>query len=160
MSLLAGLLRRIERVAPSHTIRPVPVEESVPGYRVAIVCVGIAFTLTGLYMGSEIAAELGWRQGVLAGVVGGMIVNGVLMPDLTRYSRSVLDCAIISVAGNGIANGAMLILAMLPALAFREIDPMKYMALLNLLLVAGDGVQPAHQRQRSDRLRLRGRCRP
>ncbi len=278
-----GLLRRIERVAPSHTQQPVPMEESVPAHRVAIVCVGIAFTLTGLYMGSEIALELGWRRGVMAAVVGsiilavmsipaaivgartrlstymivrhvfgeagsrivnavlalvligwyavtaelfgrtcyltlhqyfphspipmgvftvgcsllvvattvfgfralerlslvvapmlvaltlyialqavvrvpwqtiassagtapdlgrgisavvgGMIVNVVLMPDLTRYSKSVLDCAVISVTGNGLANGAMVVLAMLPALAFGEIDPMKYMALLGLSLV-------------------------
>ena len=280
---LRGLLRRIERAAPSHTTHPVPVEESVAAHRVMIVCVGIAFTLTGLYMGSEIALELGWRRGVIAAivgsvilgvmsipaaivgartrystymivrrvfgevgsrvvnavlalvligwyavtaelfgrtcyltlhqyfpdspipmafftvgcsflvivttvfgfraldrlslvvapmlvaltvyiavqaamhvtwhtitahtgtapdigrgisaVVGGMIVNVVLMPDLTRYSRSVLDCAIISVGGNGIANGAMVILAMVPALAFGEIDPMKYMALLELTMV-------------------------
>lgn len=279
---LGRLFRRIEAVAPSHTTRPVPMEESVPAHRVAIVCIGIAFTLTGLYMGSEIGLELGWRKGVIAAVagslilavmsipaaivgartrlstymivrhvfgpvgsravnavlalvligwyavtaelfgrtcfltvqqyfphatlpmgaytvacslvviattvfgfksldrlsllvapllvaltvivamralahvpwqaisskagtlpdlgrgisavVGGMIVNVVLMPDLTRYSRSTLDCALISVTGNGVANGAMLVLAMLPALAFGEIDPMKYMALLQLAL--------------------------
>ena len=284
LSPLGRLLRHIERVAPSHTVLPVPTEESVPGYRVAIVCVGIAFTLTGLYMGSEIAAELGWRRGVLAAVVGsvilaamsipaavvgaqtrlstymivrhvfgangsrivnavlalvlvgwyavtaelfgrtcyltvqqylphsqvpmaaytigcsllvvattvfgfraldrlsllvapllvaltawvafrslghaswqsvasstgtapdlgrgisavvgGMIVNVVLMPDLTRYSRTVLDCALISVVGNGVANGVMLVLAMIPAIAFGELDPMKYMALLGLVPVA------------------------
>jgi cytosine permease len=71
----------------------------------------------------------------ISAVVGGMIVNVVLMPDLTRYSRSVLDCAVISVTGNGIANGVMVVLAMVPALAFAEIDPMKYMALLDLTLV-------------------------
>ncbi len=282
VAALSRLFRHIENVAPSHTTRPVPMEESVAAHRVAIVCIGIAFTLTGLYMGSEIALELGWRKGVVAAVVGsvilavmsipaaivgartrlstymvvrhvfgtggsrvvnavlalvligwyavtaelfgrtcyltvhqyfphspvpmgaftvacsllvmattvfgfrsldrlsllvapllvaltayvamravahvpwrqisgstgslpdlgrgisavvgGMIVNVVLMPDLTRYSRSVLDCAVISVTGNGIANGAMLVLAMLPALAFGEIDPMKYMALLDLVL--------------------------
>lgn len=284
MNPLTNLLRHIERVAPAHTAQPVPLEESVAGYRVAIVCVGIAFTLTGLYMGSEIAAELGWHRGVIAAVVGsiilatmsipaavvgartrlstymivrhvfgdrgsrvvnavlalvligwyavtaelfgrtcyltvqnyfphaavpmgaytvgcslvviattvfgfraldrlslliapllvaltayvalravghvpwesiasspgttrdlgrgisavvgGMIVNVVLMPDLTRYSRTVFDCAVISVAGNGVANGVMLVLAMLPALAFGELDPMKYMGLLDLVLVA------------------------
>lgn len=284
MNPFARFLRHIERVAPAHTVKPVPLEESVAGYRVAIVCVGIAFTLTGLYMGSEIADELGWRRGVIAAVigsvilatmsipaavvgartrlstymivrhvfgdrgsravnavlalvligwyavtaelfgrtcylavqnyfpgaavpmsvytvgcslvvvattvfgfraldklslliapllvaltayvawraihhgswqviansagttrdlgrgisavVGGMIVNVVLMPDLTRYSRTVFDCAVISVAGNGVANGVMLVLAMLPALAFGELDPMKYMGLLGLVMVA------------------------
>jgi cytosine permease len=271
-------------VAPAHSTAPVPLEESVAGYRVAIVCIGVAFTLTGLYMGSEIGLALGWRRGVraaiigsailsamsipaaivgartrlstymivrnvfgrrgsqavnlvlatvligwyavtaelfgrtcylaisqhapqlavsphvytivcsllvivttifgfqalnrlsllvapllvaltvfvayqalqhaswsaistsagadpdlnfgISAVVGGMIVNVVLMPDLTRYSRTALDCALISVTGNGIANGVMLVLAMLPALAFGEQDPMKYMALLGLASVA------------------------
>jgi cytosine permease len=281
--VFSGLLRRIERVAPAHSLSPVPMEESVPAHRVAIVCIGIAFTLTGLYMGSEIALELGWRGGVIAAtagsiilavmsipaaivgartrlssymivrhvfgeagsriinavlalvligwyavtaelfgrtcyltvqqyfphspipmgvftvgcsllviattvfgfralnrlslivapmlvaltvyvavqavhhvpwavitsragsshdlgrgisaVVGSMIVNVVLMPDLTRYSKSALDCAVISVTGNGISNGAMVVLAMVPALAFSEIDPMKYMAILGLVMV-------------------------
>jgi cytosine permease len=284
MSIVASLLRRLEQVAPAHPTAPVPLEESVAGYRVAIVCIGVAFTLTGLYMGSEIGLALGWRRGVraaiigsailsamsipaaivgartrlstymivrnvfgrggsravnlvlamvligwyavtaelfgrtcylaigqyaphlsvsphvytivcsvlviittvfgfqalnrlsllvapllvvltgfvayqalqhaswsaismsagtdpdlslgISAVVGGMIVNVVLMPDLTRYSRTALDCALISVTGNGIANGVMLVLAMLPALAFSEQDPMKYMALLGLASVA------------------------
>lgn len=282
--MVAELLKRLEQVAPAHPHAPVPLDESVAGYRVAVVCIGIAFTLTGLYMGSEIGLFLGWRRGVraaiigstilaamsipasivgartrlstymivrnvfgrggsravnlvlalvligwyavtaelfgrtcylaisqyapqwafsphlytivcsllvtvttifgfraldrlsllvapllvvltvfvayqalkhtswtaistsvgtdpdmslgISAVVGGMIVNVVLMPDLTRYSRTVLDCALISVTGNGIANGVMLVLAMLPALAFGEQDPMKYMALLGLGAVA------------------------
>ena len=284
VSMLADLFGRLEQVAPAHPHAPVPLEESVPGYRVAVVCIGIAFTLTGLYMGSEIGLALGWHRGVraaiigstilaamsipaaivgsrtrlstymivrnvfgrggsravnlvlavvligwyavtaelfgrtcylaisqyapqlavsphiytivcsllvivttifgfraldrlsllvapllvaltvfvayqslkhaswaaistsvgtdpdmnlgISAVVGGMIVNVVLMPDLTRYSRTALDCALISVTGNGIANGVMLVLAMLPALAFGEQDPMKYMALLGLAGVA------------------------
>jgi cytosine permease len=278
------LLQRLEQIAPAHSMQPVPAAESVPGYRVAIICVGIAFTLTGLYMGSEIGLEMGWRHGVYAAVVGsiilavmsipaaivgartrlstymivrnvfglqgsrvvnfvlalvligwyavtaelfgrtcyltvvqyfpglaipayvytiaasllvtfttvfgfraldrlsmlvapllvvltvfvayqslghatwsavaaragtgtdlgrgisavvgGMIVNVVLMPDLTRYSRNAMDCALISVTGNGVANGVMLVLAMIPALAFAEQDPMKYLAHLHLVLVA------------------------
>jgi cytosine permease len=72
----------------------------------------------------------------ISAVIGGMIVNVVLMPDITRYSRSTLDCALISVAGNGLGAGAAIVLAMLPALAFHEIDPMKYMATLGLVGVA------------------------
>lgn len=284
MSWLGDLLRRVEAAAPAHSAVPVPASQSVPAYRVALVCTSVAFTLTGLYMGSEIAAEIGWRRGVLASivgsliltamsipasvmgartrlstymivryvfgplgsrvvnavlavvligwfavtaeffgrtcfltvlqyfpqthvppqaytlvccllviattvfgfraldriallvapllvaftiyvahralqhaswsvlnaatgtdvdlgrgisaVVGGMVVNVVLMPDLTRYSRTITDCVVISVTGNGIANGLMLILAMIPALAFGEQDPMKYMALLGLVPLA------------------------
>lgn len=284
MSILRSLLSRVEQIAPAHTTTPVPEDQSVPAYRVAIVCIGVAFTLTGLYMGSEIGLALGLKGGIdaaiigsvilsvmsipaaivgartrlstymivqsvfglrgsravnfvlaivligwyavtaelfgrtcyltvaqyfphagmppqvytiacslvvtattvfgfraldrlsllvapllvaltlyvayraldhaswssiaavkgtdldlsrgISAVVGGMVVNVVLMPDLTRYSRTALDCALISVSGNGVANGGMLVLAMLPALAFGEQDPMKYMAVLNLTSIA------------------------
>ncbi len=72
----------------------------------------------------------------ISAVIGGMIINVVLMPDLTRYSRSTFDCILISVTGNGLGAGGALILAMLPALAFHEVDPMKYMATLGLVGVA------------------------
>jgi cytosine permease len=72
----------------------------------------------------------------ISAVIGGMIVNVVLMPDVTRYSRSTFDCALISVTGNGIGAGGALILAMLPALAFHEGDPMRYMATLGLVGIA------------------------
>jgi cytosine permease len=72
----------------------------------------------------------------ISAVIGGWIVNVVLMPDVTRYSRSTLECAVISFVGNGVGAALMLVLAMIPALAFREIDPMKYMAVLGLVGVA------------------------
>lgn len=281
---MAEALRELDGAAQSHSTSPVPDEQSVPGYRVAIVCVAIAFTLTSLYSGAALAQELGLRLGVwavvagsailsvmsipaaivgartrlstymivqnvfgtvgskfvnvvlaivllgwyavtaelfgrtcfltvaeyfpnaplpptaytiacsvvvtattifgfkaierlslfvapllvvltvhvahlalrhstlaamvgipgtdpdlgrgISAVVGGMIVNVVLMPDITRYSRTTFDCALISVTGNGVGAGGALILAMLPALAFAEQDPMKYMAALSLVGVA------------------------
>ena len=83
--------------------------------------------------GTDIEPDLG--RGISA-VVGGMIVNVVLMPDMTRYSRTVFDCALISVTGNGVGSGVALVLAMLPALAFGEQDPMKYMSALHLVGIA------------------------
>ena len=80
-------------------------------------------------------AHVDFGTGVSA-VIGAVIVNVVLIPDLTRYSRSTLDCVVISFAGNGVGVCAALILAMIPALAFHEIDPMKYMAILGLVGVA------------------------
>jgi len=72
----------------------------------------------------------------VSAVIGGWIVNVVLMPDVTRYSRSTFECAVISFVGNGVGAAGALILAMLPALAFGQIDPMRYMAVLGLVGVA------------------------
>lgn len=72
----------------------------------------------------------------ISAVIGAMIVGVVLMPDITRYSRSTFDCALISITGNGLGAGGALILAMVPALAFHEVDPMKYMAALGVVGVA------------------------
>ncbi len=284
MKALRQALRRLDGVAQANATTPVPFEETVPGHRIALICIGISFTLTTLYTGSALAATLGLRTGILAvvvgslllavmsvpaallgartrlstymivrhvfgpngaravnavlalvllgwyavtaelfgrtffvtvasalpalawpqgvwtvacsmavvattifgfraidrlslaiapllvaltawvawrslahaswttlmavpgtkvnlgtgisAVIGGMIVNVVLMPDITRYARSALDCAVISITGNGIGAGGALVLAMIPALAFGEQDPMKYMAALGLVGVA------------------------
>jgi len=280
---LRNALGRLDAVAQAHSTAPVPESQSVPGYRVALICVGIAFTLTALYVGSDLALTLGLGSAIratligslvlcvmsvpaavvgartrlstymivnnvfgvtgarfvnfvlalvllgwysvtaelfgrtcyltaadyvssappqwvftvacsalvtattvfgfraidrlsllvapllvvltsyvayralehvhwaalmaipgtqvdlstgISAVIGGMIVNVVLMPDVTRYSRSTFDCALISVTGNGIGAGGALILAMLPALAFHEEDPMRYMATLGLVGIA------------------------
>jgi len=87
-------------------------------------------TLTGI-SGTNVDLTTG-----ISAVIGGMIVNVVLMPDVTRYSRSTLNCVVISLVGNGIGGGLVLVLAMIPTLAFGEIDPMKYMATLGLVAVA------------------------
>ena len=283
MKWLRTAVGRLDAVAQAHSTAPVPLSQSVPGYRVALICVGIAFTLTGLYVGSDLALALGLGTAIratiigslvlcvmsvpaavvgartrlstymivsnvfgntgarlvnfvlalvllgwyavtaelfgrtcyltmvayvssappqwvftvacsalviattvfgfraidrlslfvapllvvltsyvafravehvhwsalmaipgtqvdmstgISAVIGGMIVNVVLMPDVTRYSRSTFDCALISVTGNGIGAGGALILAMLPALAFHEEDPMRYMATLGLVGIA------------------------
>jgi len=72
----------------------------------------------------------------ISAVIGGTVVGVVLMPDMTRYSRSIADCTLISVVGNGFGTSIALILAMLPAVAFHEMDPMKYMADLGLVGIA------------------------
>jgi cytosine permease len=72
----------------------------------------------------------------VSAVIGGWIVNVVLMPDVTRYSRTTLECAVISFVGNGAGAAAAVVLAMIPALAFGEIDPMKYMAVLGMVGIA------------------------
>jgi cytosine permease len=283
VKLLRRLMGGLDGVATAHSTIPVPPEHSVPGYRVALVCIGVGFTLSGLYIGSELATTLGLSMGIkavvigslvlaamsvptaivgartrlstymivtqvfgtvgakainlclavvllgwysvtaglfgrtfyltaatyaaisapqwlytiassvfviattvfgfwaydrlsrvaapllviltayvawlslshapwnallavsgshpslntgISVVIGGLIVNVVLMPDITRYAASTRDCILISLLGNGIGSGGALVLAMIPALAFKEIDPMKYMAALGLVGVA------------------------
>jgi cytosine permease len=72
-----------------------------------------------------------FAEGVSA-VIGAAIVGVLLMPDITRYCRSTADCLLVSVVGNGLGNAAALIVAVFPALAFQELDPMKYLTLLHL----------------------------
>ncbi len=281
MTWMRNALQRLDGVTQAHSTTPVPADQTVPGYRIALICIGVSFTLTGLYAGSILATTLGLRIGILAvvigsalltlmslpaavlgartrlstymivtqvfgttgsklvnavlavvllgwyavtaelfgrtfyltvagsfpslvlpqcvytiacsgvvmattifgfraidrlslavapllvlltgyvawrslahaswgtlmaipgthadlrtgisAVIGGMIVNVVLMPDITRYARSTFDCAVIGLTGNGIGAGGALVLAMIPALAFGEQDPMKYMAALGLV---------------------------
>ena len=283
MKWVRNAVAKLDSVSNAHSMSPVPADQSVPGYRVALVCIGIAFTLTGLYTGSQLATTLGLATGIRAvvlgsavlaamsvpaamigaqtrlstymivthvfgrtgsrlvnlvlafvllgwyavtaelfgrtcyltmanywppivpewaytvacsvlvtattifgfraidrlslavapllialtafvawkamehapwsqllavagtdidlatgvsAVIGGMIVNVVLMPDITRYCRSTFDCALISITGNGVGAAGALILAKLPALAFHEVDPMRYMAALGLVGIA------------------------
>jgi cytosine permease len=72
-----------------------------------------------------------FAEGVSA-VIGAAVVGVLLMPDITRYCRSTADCVLVSVVGNGLGNAVALTLAVLPALALHELDPMKYLALLGL----------------------------
>src|SRR4051812_22053163 len=103
------LLRRLEQIAPAHSMQPVPDAESVPGYRIAIVCVGIAFTLTGLYMGSEIGLEMGWRHGVQAAVAGSLILAVMSIPAAivgarTRLSTYMIVRNVFGLHGSRVVN--------------------------------------------------------
>jgi cytosine permease len=101
--------------------------------------VWVAWRSLGVASWQELARVPGTGGDLATGisaVVGGMIVGVVLMPDLTRYSRTTLDCAVISVAGNGVGGAVALVLAIVPALAFHELDPMKYLGALGAV-VAG-----------------------
>src|SRR5580765_7112934 len=93
-------------------MRPVPMEESVDAHRVAIVCVGIAFTLTGLYMGSEIALELGWRRGVIAAIIGSIILSVMSIPAAivgarTRLSSYMIVRHVFGEAGSRTVNAVL-----------------------------------------------------
>lgn len=69
-------------------------------------------------------------------VIGTMIVNVVLMPDLTRYARSKGDAVIAAILGNGGGSVISMALAMLPAIITGSVDPMVYMLAAGLGLIA------------------------
>ncbi|MCG8412757.1 MAG: cytosine permease, partial [Pseudomonadales bacterium] len=57
----------------------------------------------------------------------------VLMPDLSRYARSVKDCVSASILGNGIGNCFSMLMGVTPAIVTGLLDPMAYMISLGLL---------------------------
>jgi cytosine permease len=69
-------------------------------------------------------------------IIGSLIVGVVLMPDLSRYARSVKDCVIASILGNGLGNSFSMFIAVTPALATGFTDPMTYMISLGVLTSA------------------------
>lgn len=69
----------------------------------------------------------------VATIIGSLIVGVVLMPDLSRYARSVKDCVTASLLGNGFGNAFSMLIAVIPALATGFIDPMTYMISLGVL---------------------------
>jgi cytosine permease len=82
-------------------------------------------------MSSAVGGHMEFAEGVSA-VIGAAVVGVLLMPDITRYCRSTSDSVMVCVVGNGLGNAVALTLAALPALAFHELDPMKYLGVLHL----------------------------
>lgn len=66
-------------------------------------------------------------------VIGSLIVGVVLMPDLSRYARSVKDCVSASVLGNGVGNCFSMLMGVAPAIVTSLLDPMAYMITLGLV---------------------------
>ncbi|MCH8303244.1 MAG: cytosine permease, partial [Proteobacteria bacterium] len=66
----------------------------------------------------------------ISAVVGAAIVGVVLMPDLTRYTRSVRDCVVASFVGQGGGITVAYVLGMIPVLVWDEIEPMTYMFIM------------------------------
>ena len=69
-------------------------------------------------------------------MIGSLIVGVVLMPDLSRYARSIKDCIIASVLGNGIGNSFSMLIGVIPAMVTGLLDPMAYMIALGLVISA------------------------
>ena len=66
-------------------------------------------------------------------VIGSLIVGVGLMPDLSRYARSVKDCVSASVLGNGVGNCFSMLMGVAPAIVTGLLDPMAYMIALGLV---------------------------
>ena len=79
----------LDAVANAHSTVPVPLDESVPAYRVALISVGIAFTLTGLYTGAELATALGLHVAVQAIVLGSLILTVMSVPAAVVGARTL-----------------------------------------------------------------------
>ena len=69
-------------------------------------------------------------------MIGSLIVGVVLMPDLSRYARSIKDCIIASVLGNGIGISFSMLIGVIPAMVTGLLDPMAYMIALGLAISA------------------------
>lgn len=66
----------------------------------------------------------------ISAVVGAAIVGVVLMPDLTRYTRSVRDCVVASFIGQGGGITVAYVLGIIPVLVWNELEPMTYMFIM------------------------------
>ena len=66
----------------------------------------------------------------ISAVVGAAIVGVVLMPDLTRYTRSTRDCVTASFLGQGGGITVAYVLGMIPVLVWNELEPMSYMFIM------------------------------
>ena len=72
----------------------------------------------------------------ISAVVGAAIVGVVLTPDLTRYTRSTLDCVVASFVGQGGGMISAYVLGMIPVLVWNELQPMNYMFIMGYGVVA------------------------
>ena len=85
-------------------------------------------------LGSLLAIEghgMAFTEGVSI-LIGAMIVNVVLMPDLTRFARTDRGAVVAAFVGNGGGIAISTVLAMIPALALGELDPMVWFAVLGV----------------------------
>src|SRR5271167_205895 len=88
-------LAALDGVANAHSTAPVPHDQSVSAFRISLVMVGIAFTLTGLYTGSELAMSLGLPIGVRAAVLGGIVLTVMSVPAAMVGARTRLSTYMI-----------------------------------------------------------------
>lgn len=65
----------LERLTDDHSREPVPADEAVSGWRVAMVIVGFAITLPLMITGSQVGLAMGLRNALAAFAVGGLVLT-------------------------------------------------------------------------------------
>ena len=65
----------LKRLTDDHSREPVPVDEAVSGWRVAMVIVGFAITLPLMITGSQVGLAMGLRDALAAFAVGGLVLT-------------------------------------------------------------------------------------
>ena len=65
----------LQRLTDDHSREPVPVEESVSGWRVAMVIIGFAITLPLMITGSQVGLAMGLSNALTAFAVGGLVLT-------------------------------------------------------------------------------------
>ncbi len=83
----------MKSVASSRT--PVPAEETVSGFQIGVVIIGISITLPLLYSAGELAEGVGFANGVLAVIAGALILSVMSVPASIVGQRSGLSSYMI-----------------------------------------------------------------
>jgi cytosine permease len=104
-------------VAPpqdDHLRDPVPEAETVPGWQIGLVCIGIGVTLPGLYAGGELARGLGLLPALAAVVLGSSLVALMSIPAAivgrrTRLSTYMIVEHVFGRVGAKVVNGVLAI---------------------------------------------------
>lgn len=94
----------------------------------AVVVVSLRHTSFGQLV--KIEADTIDMPTAISAVVGAAVVGVVLTPDLTRYTRSTIDCVVASFVGQGGGMVSAYVLGMIPVLVWNELAPMNYMFIM------------------------------
>ncbi len=95
---------------------------------IAVVAMSLRHTAFGDLV--QIEAEGLDMATAISAVVGAAIVGVVLTPDLTRYTRTTIDCVVASFVGQGGGMISAYVLGMIPVLVWNELEPMNYMFIM------------------------------
>lgn len=79
----------------AHSRTPVPMSESVSGFQIGVVIVGVSITLPLLYSAGELAVGVGFTDALIATVIGALILSVMSIPASIVGARSRLSSYMI-----------------------------------------------------------------